>query len=63
MAEDLTDYLKEAGIRVRYLYSEIHTLERLQIIRDLRLGKFDCLVGINPLRKIWTCQGIPCGYS
>ncbi|AEE91788.1 excinuclease ABC (subunit B) [Tepidanaerobacter acetatoxydans Re1] len=51
MAEDLTDYLKEAGIRVRYLHSEIHTLERLQIIRDLRLGKFDCLVGINLLRE------------
>ncbi|GLI50579.1 UvrABC system protein B [Tepidanaerobacter syntrophicus] len=51
MAEDLTDYLREAGIRVRYLHSEIHTLERLQIIRDLRLGKFDCLVGINLLRE------------
>jgi len=51
MAEDLTDYLKEAGIRVRYLHSEIHTLERLQILRDLRLGKFDCLVGINLLRE------------
>lgn len=51
MAEDLTDYLKETGIRVRYLHSEIHTLERLQIIRDLRLGKFDCLVGINLLRE------------
>ncbi len=51
MAEDLTDYLKEAGIRVRYLHSEIHTLERLQILRDLRIGKFDCLVGINLLRE------------
>lgn len=51
MAEDLTDYLKEAGIRVRYLHSEIHTLERLQILRDLRMGKFDCLVGINLLRE------------
>lgn len=51
MAEDLTDYLKEAGIRVTYLHSEIHTLERLQIIRDLRIGKFDCLVGINLLRE------------
>jgi excinuclease ABC subunit B len=51
MAEDLTDYLKESGIRVRYLHSEIHTLERLQILRDLRLGKFDCLVGINLLRE------------
>lgn len=51
MAEDLTDYLKEAGIRTRYLHSEIHTLERLQILRDLRMGKFDCLVGINLLRE------------
>ena len=51
MAEDLTDYLKEAGIQVRYLHSEIHTLERLQILRDLRIGKFDCLVGINLLRE------------
>ncbi|MDD4570028.1 MAG: excinuclease ABC subunit UvrB [Tepidanaerobacteraceae bacterium] len=51
MAEDLTDYLKEAGIRVTYLHSEIHTLERLQILRDLRIGKFDCLVGINLLRE------------
>ncbi|MDI3480584.1 MAG: excinuclease subunit [Tepidanaerobacteraceae bacterium] len=51
MAEDLTDYLKESGIRVRYLHSEIHTLERLQILRDLRIGKFDCLVGINLLRE------------
>jgi len=51
MAEDLTDYLKEAGIRTRYLHSEILTLERLQILRDLRMGKFDCLVGINLLRE------------
>lgn len=51
MAEDLTDYLREAGIRTRYLHSEILTLERLQILRDLRLGKFDCLVGINLLRE------------
>ncbi|NMA65176.1 MAG: excinuclease ABC subunit B, partial [Clostridiaceae bacterium] len=51
MAEDLTDYLKESGIRVRYLHSEIHTLERLEILRDLRVGKFDCLVGINLLRE------------
>ncbi|MGI6129629.1 MAG: excinuclease ABC subunit UvrB [bacterium] len=51
MAEDLTDYLLEAGIRVRYLHSDIVTLERLEIIRDLRLGKFDVLVGINLLRE------------
>ncbi len=51
MAEDLTDYLKEAGIKVRYLHSEIDTLERVEIIRDLRLGEFDVLVGINLLRE------------
>lgn len=51
MAEDLTDYLKENGIRVKYLHSDIKTLERTEIIRDLRLGKFDVLVGINLLRE------------
>jgi len=51
MAEDLTTYLREAGIRVRYLHSDIDTLERLEIIRDLRLGVFDVLVGINLLRE------------
>ena len=51
MAESLTDYLKGAGIKVRYLHSEIDTLERLEIIRDLRLGLFDVLVGINLLRE------------
>jgi len=51
MAEDLTDYLKEMGIRVKYLHSDIKTLERTQIIRDLRLGKFDVLIGINLLRE------------
>ncbi|EEI18486.1 UvrABC system protein B [Lentilactobacillus hilgardii] len=51
MAEDLTDYLKDLGIKVKYLHSDIKTLERAQIIRDLRLGKFDVLVGINLLRE------------
>ena len=51
MAESLTDYLTGAGIRVRYLHSEVDTLERLEIIRDLRLGEFDVLVGINLLRE------------
>ncbi|MGH7410817.1 MAG: excinuclease ABC subunit UvrB [Candidatus Methylomirabilis sp.] len=51
MAEDLTDYLAEVGIRVRYLHSDIDTLERNEIIRELRLGKFDVLVGINLLRE------------
>ena len=51
MAESLTDYLKNAGIRVKYLHSEIDTLERMEIIRDLRMGLFDVLVGINLLRE------------
>jgi excinuclease ABC subunit B len=51
MAEDLTDYLLEMGIRVRYLHSEIDTLQRIEILRDLRLGEFDVLVGINLLRE------------
>ncbi len=51
MAEDLTEFLAEAGIKVRYLHSDIDTLERSEIIRDLRLGKFDVLVGINLLRE------------
>lgn len=51
MAEDLTDYMKETGIRVRYLHSDIDTLERTQIIRDMRLDVFDVLVGINLLRE------------
>ena len=59
MAEDLTDYLFELGMRVRYMHSEVHTLERIEIIRDLRLGAFDILVGINLLREgldIPECQ-------
>ena len=51
MAEDLTEYLHEQGIRVRYMHSDIDTLERIEILRDLRLGAFDCLVGINLLRE------------
>jgi excinuclease ABC subunit B len=51
MSEDLTDYLLETGFRVRYLHSEIDTLERIQIIRQLRLGDFDVLVGVNLLRE------------
>ncbi|NTS78448.1 excinuclease ABC subunit UvrB [Catenovulum sp. SM1970] len=51
MAEDLTDYLNDHGVRVRYLHSDIDTVERVEIIRDLRLGKFDVLVGINLLRE------------
>ena len=51
MAEDLTEFMHEAGIRVRYLHSDIDTLERIEIIRDLRLGAFDVLVGINLLRE------------
>jgi excinuclease ABC subunit B len=51
MAEDLTDYLLELGIRVRYLHSEVDTIQRIEIVRDLRLGEFDVLVGINLLRE------------
>jgi excinuclease ABC subunit B len=51
MAEDLTEYLTDMGIRVRYLHSDINTIERVEIIRDLRLGRFDVLVGINLLRE------------
>jgi excinuclease ABC subunit B len=51
MAEDLTDYLKEIGVRVRYLHADVDAIERIEIIRDLRLGRFDVLVGINLLRE------------
>ena len=51
MAEELTSYLKSVGIKVQYLHSEVHTLERLKIIRERRMGKYDCLVGINLLRE------------
>ncbi|HUF50824.1 MAG TPA: excinuclease ABC subunit UvrB [Longimicrobiales bacterium] len=51
MAEDLTDYLQQVGIRVRYMHSDIDTIERIEILRDLRLGRFDVLVGINLLRE------------
>ena len=51
LAEDLTDYFKNAGIRVRYMHSDVQTIERMEIIRDLRLGEFDVLVGINLLRE------------
>ncbi|HSM34896.1 MAG TPA: excinuclease ABC subunit UvrB [Longimicrobiales bacterium] len=51
MAEDLTDYLQQVGVRVRYMHSEVDAIERIEIIRDLRLGRFDVLVGINLLRE------------
>ncbi len=51
MAEDLTEYMHEAGVRVRYIHSDVETLERIEIIRDLRLGAFDVLIGINLLRE------------
>jgi excinuclease ABC subunit B len=51
MAEDLTEYYAEVGVRVKYLHSDIDTLERIQIIRDLRRGEFDVLIGINLLRE------------
>ena len=55
MAEDLTDYLGDHDVRVRYLHSDIDTVERVEIIRDLRAGAFDVLVGINLLREGLTC--------
>ena len=51
MSEDLTDYLTEHSVKVRYLHSEIDTVERVEIIRDLRIGKFDVVVGINLLQR------------
>ena len=51
LAEELSEYIREEGIRCRYLHSEIQTIERVEILRDLRMGKFDCLVGINLLRE------------
>jgi excinuclease ABC subunit B len=60
MAEDLTDYLKEAGIRVRYLHSDIVTIERAQIIDALRKGEFDVLVGINLLREGLDLPEVAC---
>jgi excinuclease ABC subunit B len=51
MAEDLTEHYEELGVKVRYLHSDIETLERIQILRDLRRGEFDVLVGINLLRE------------
>jgi excinuclease ABC subunit B len=51
MAEDLTDYYRELGVRIRYLHSDVDTLDRIDILRDLRLGEFDVLVGINLLRE------------
>ena len=51
MSEDLTEYMHEEGLKVRYLHSDIDTLERVAIIRDLRLGVFDILIGINLLRE------------
>jgi excinuclease ABC subunit B len=51
MAEDLTEYYQQNGLRVRYLHSDIDTLDRVAVIRDLRLGKFDALIGINLLRE------------
>ena len=61
MAEDLTEYLHEQGIRVRYMHSDIDTLERIEIIRDLRLGAFDALVGINLLREGLDIPGMRAG--
>ena len=58
MAESLSEYMYEAGLRVRYLHSDIDTLERIEIMRDLRLGVFDVLIGINLLREGLTFQNV-----
>ncbi|GIR34848.1 MAG: hypothetical protein CM15mP49_02330 [Actinomycetota bacterium] len=62
MSEDLSDYLLEIGIRVRYLHSDIDTIERIEILRDLRLGEFDVLVGINLLGRVGSSRGLTRGY-
>jgi excinuclease ABC subunit B len=59
MSEDLADYYAEAGVKVRYLHSEIDTLERVNILKDLRKGEFDVLIGVNLLREGWTCLRCP----
>jgi excinuclease ABC subunit B len=56
MSEQLTEYLGDHGIKVRYLHSDIETVERVELLRDLRIGTFDVLVGINLLREGWTCR-------
>ena len=56
MAEDLTDYLAENEVRVRYLHSEIHSIERIEIIQDLRLGEYDVLWGSTFCRGAWICR-------
>ena len=52
MAESLTEFMHEANLKVRYIHSDVETLERIEIIRDLRLGKFEVLIGINLLEKV-----------
>ena len=59
MAEDLTAYLQNAGIQGAHMHHDIDTIERMEIIRDLRLGTFDVLVGINLLREAWICRRCP----
>ena len=59
MSEQLTEYLGDNGVKVRYLHSDIDTVERVEILRDLRLGAFDVLVGINLLREGLICQKYP----
>ena len=62
MAEDLTDYLETAGIKVRYMHHDVKTIERQELVRDLRLGVYDVLVGINLLREVSTfprCRSLP----
>ncbi len=63
MSEDLTDFLLQTGVRVRYLHSDIDSIERVEILRDLRLGKFDVLIGINLLRRAGPSRSVAGGHS
>ena len=64
MAEDLTEYFSEIGVRCRYLHSEVETLDRIKILRDLRRGEFDVLIGINLFREGLDLAGsFACGHS
>ncbi|MDD0858167.1 helicase-related protein [Arthrobacter alpinus] len=63
MSEDLTDYLLGNGIKVQYLHSDVDTLRRVELLRELRMGVFDVLVGINLLREGLTCRKFPWSAS
>ena len=62
MAEDLTDYLSDHGVKVKYMHHEVDTFERVELMRDLRKGTIDVIVGINLLREGLDLRGIPCRH-